>query len=422
MNSQSRVTRSGSGGSRSTHGWSERLRQLDHHTSVSSEFRVSTKLGAFLSVTTLIVLIHLLRTEYKYNLTPTIRDRVHVNASTPAGLEIEFDISFPHIQCALLAVDSEDPTGQAQSLHIDKTHRIFKHRMTAEGEMIGHKSRFEMGGTIQSLQQLSSSSFSSDEKTPPKNTLEKHALEELEDEEYCGSCYGAKPDGECCNTCDDVKNAYIQRGWKFDPELSVKQCTHAVTSEEEEGEGCNIHGTIALSSGGGNLHIAPSHSFATFGKEKTTNPFVELFHMAFDTYNVTHTIHQLRLGEEFPGHVHPLDGQSRFITDNHGMYQYYIQIVPTLYRYLNGTSIQTNQYSVTEHLRHIPAGSTRGLPGVYFFYEVSPLHVEIEENVRGWIHFFTGVCAVVGGVFSFMSMLDGFLFMKLGDKKGSALG
>ena len=42
--------------------------------------------------------------------------------------------------------------------------------MTAEGEMIGHKSQFELGGTIQSLQQLSSSSFSSDEKTPPKNT------------------------------------------------------------------------------------------------------------------------------------------------------------------------------------------------------------------------------------------------------------
>ena len=85
MNSQSRVTKNGSGCSRSTHGWSERLRQLDHHTCVSSEFRVSTKLGAFLSVTTLIVLIHLSWTEYKYNLTPTIRDRVHVNASTPAA-------------------------------------------------------------------------------------------------------------------------------------------------------------------------------------------------------------------------------------------------------------------------------------------------------------------------------------------------
>jgi hypothetical protein len=395
--------------------WSERLRQLDHHTSVSSEFRVSTKLGAVLSITTLIVLIHLLRTEYRYNLTPTIRDRVHVNATTPAGVDIEFDISFPHIQCALLAVDSEDPTGQSQSLHIDRTHRIFKHRMNADGELIGHKSKFEIGGTIQDLNQLQN-------KSPPADAVERHALEELEDEEECGSCYGAKADGECCNTCDDVKNAYMQKGWLFDPGLDVKQCRHVVDSDEEQGEGCNIHGTIALSSGGGNLHIAPSRAFANFGTEKESNAFVQLLRMAFDTYNVTHTIHKLRFGQEFPGHVHPLDGQSRFITDDHGMYQYYLQIVPTLYRYLNGTSIQTNQYSVTEHLRHVPAGSKRGLPGVFFFYEVSPLHVEIEEAVRGWVHFFTGVCAVVGGVFSFMSMLDGFLFMKLGDKKGSALG
>lgn len=42
------------------------------------------------------------------------------------------------------------------------------------------------------------------------------------------------------------------------------------------------------------------------------------------------------------------------------MYQYYFQVVPTRYRFLNGTTIQTNQYSVTEHLRHVNPGSGRG--------------------------------------------------------------
>lgn len=83
--------------------------------------------------------------------------------------------------------------------------------------------------------------------------------------------------------------------------------------------------------------------------------------------------------------MYQLDGQSRVIKDGYGMYQYYfqvcsqtvacivllpsygraqlallLQVVPTRYRFLNGTTIETNQYSVTEHLRHVNPGSGRG--------------------------------------------------------------
>ena len=37
---------------------------------------------------------------------------------------------------------------------------------------------------------------------------------------------------------------------------------------------------------------------------------------------------------------------------------------------MDGREVASNQYSVTEHLRHISVGSGRGLPGVWFFYEV----------------------------------------------------
>ena len=91
---------------------------------------------------------------------------------------------------------------------------------------------------------------------------------------------------------------------------------------------------------------------------------------------------------------------------------YYLpaQIVPTRYVYLDGTTIETNQYSVTEHMRHIEPGSNRGMPGVFFFYEVSPLHVEIVEGYRkGWVAFFTSVCAIVGGVVTTLGMVDQYL-------------
>ncbi len=63
-------------------------------------------------------------------------------------------------------------------------------------------------------------------------------------------------------------------------------------------------------------------------------------------------------------------------------------------------------------MRHVQPGSSRGLPGVYFYYEVSPLHVLIEEYRHGWIRFLTSVAAVVGGVFSSMKMMDAYIFSK----------
>lgn len=42
-----------------------------------------------------------------------------------------------------------------------------------------------------------------------------------------------------------------------------------------------------------------------------------------------------------------------------------MQVVPTIYRYLDGRVVESNQYAVTEHVRHINPGSNRGLPGAW---------------------------------------------------------
>jgi hypothetical protein len=396
------------GNSQSNKPLSQRLKNFDYHTKVENEFRVKTSNGALLSVTTLLIILYLIRTELAYNLTPHLRERAHVNATTPAGIEMEFDVTFPSVSCALLSIDANDPMGQPQSLHIDRTHRVWKHRIDKFGKMVGKKSKFELGNTLQEEHHL--------HQMVKDKGMEFRSPDGDDDyypnEETCGSCYGAGEDDECCNTCDDVKRAYQRKGWHFETSMDVQQCRHAMNSKDMDGEGCNVHGQVALSSGGGNLHLAPSHELENFGKEQVFTSLAEFINQAFETFNVSHTVNNLRFGAEYPGDIHQLDGQKRMVQDAYGMYKYYIQIVPTLYKYLNGTEIQTNQYSVTEHMRHVTPGSNTGLPGVFFFYEVSPLHVEIEEYRHGWVRFFTSVAAVVGGVFSAMSMCDSFIFSK----------
>jgi len=55
-----------------------------------------------------------------------------------------------------------------------------------------------------------------------RNDLDK--LRETKDETYCGSCYGGvEPENGCCNTCDEVRQAYVNRGWSFSNPDAVDQ-------------------------------------------------------------------------------------------------------------------------------------------------------------------------------------------------------
>ena len=320
------------------------LRSLDRHTAVSSEFAVRTTSGALLSALTLLSILLLLRSEYVYNLQDrTVVDRVRVNATSPAGLELEFDITFPKIPCALLAVDAADPTGlQAQSLHLDRRHHVWKHRLDGRtGKMIGRRSRFELGGTMRNEEHLREAAGRAGlevlegealEAQQKRQQSEQQQLgeggeggeqegEEPVDEEECGDCYGAGDEGECCPTCDDVKRAYQRRGWHVDIQ-TIRQCRFQTPSKAEESEGCNIHGRVQLSTGGGNLHIAPGHDLENFGQRQDMfTSLLDLMTESLETFDVTHTVNQLKFGPDFPGASHQLDGQHRPITDAYAMHQ-----------------------------------------------------------------------------------------------------
>lgn len=55
-----------------------------------------------------------------------------------------------------------------------------------------------------------------------RNDLDK--MNEQKAADYCGSCYGGlEPEGGCCNTCEDVRQAYVNRGWSFANPDAIEQ-------------------------------------------------------------------------------------------------------------------------------------------------------------------------------------------------------
>ena len=54
--------------------------------------------------------------------------------------------------------------------------------------------------------------------------------------------------------------------------------------------------------------------------------------------------------------------------------------------------------------------NSAGLPGVFFFYDISPIKVSYTESKLTFLNFLTSVCAIVGGVFTVSGIVDSFVY------------
>eukprot|EP01038_Epipyxis_sp_PR26KG_P008155 gene8155-11037_t len=391
------------------------IKNIDCFPKTSDDFRVKTTSGALVSIASVIFMILLFFSELSYFYKTETVDHLYVNTTRAQTVRIDFDISFHQIPCNIISLDAFDDTGSPQK---DAIHQIYKHRLSSDGIKSGFAERQELGNTIRSESEL--------EELAKQRTVDlDHEIAVVKEQiGKCGNCYGAATyKGQCCNTCKEVTDAYEKMGWHLKP-YSVIQCaseafiTNAKEQFSDDG-GCQLYGRMELNKGSGHFHFAP-HKKLHQGGDLQNGIFnlMDLLSFTFDQFNVSHTIHGISFGDNFPGIKSPLDGESRVVQDTHGMYQYYIKVVPTKYKPLGKSVevIESNQYSVTEHMSHLAPGSGRGLPGVYFNYEMSPIQAMFEEKRGGLLSFITSVCAIIGGIFSVMGLLDkiiGFLNYKI---------
>ena len=255
----------------------------------------------------------------------------HVNSTLTSTLQLEFDVTFPLIPCSLLYVDASDVSSQSQSLHLDKKHHVYKRRLNGKGKAVGGRKKHALGGTITDERKMAEHVGYEEVDVEVEVEVEVEAVgnetkgaEEMnyndDDPEECGSCYGAGTDGECCNTCEDVRRAYRTKGWTFQAsDESIAQCAalrkEAKAAKNFDGEGCNVYGNVELLASGGNLHIAPGASLESLAEPNlgmvNDEAWLDLLKGTYESYNVTHTVNKLRFGNSYPGGESQLDGISR---------------------------------------------------------------------------------------------------------------
>jgi hypothetical protein len=111
----------------------------------------------------------------------------------------------------------------------------------------------------------------------------------------------------CCNTCDILKRAYIEKGWSVASIIrNATQCLHDANNpfaNVDPDEGCRISGYMNVNKVAGNFHVAHGESIVRDGRH--IHQFIP---SEAHKFNVSHTIHSISFGDPYPSMPrNPLD-------------------------------------------------------------------------------------------------------------------
>jgi len=338
------------------------LQRFDVYTKVHDDYSVSTRSGGALSLGAIVTMIVLFVTELDNHLTAELSDHIIVDTTLNQKLQILLDITFPHLRCDEISVDSVDSMGENQ---VDIAGTLTKVNLDAQGQQ-------SKGDFV------------------PK---EGECLTCMEAKEYVAA-------DACCNSCRELKDAYQEAGLPYFHILDTAlQCRDSV--------GCQIVGDVQVAKVGGNVHVALGKSTVHEGKHVHEFDIKDVS----DGFNTSHQITKLAFGEMVDGMESPLEGVTKTVKHGAYMFHYYIKLVPTLFQ-VDDREVYTHQYSVTDNEKNVLVrkGELAGLPGVFLVYEFSPFMVQKIKKYKPFSHFVTSVCAIIGGVFTVAGIIDAALW------------
>ncbi|EEB09390.1 COPII-coated vesicle component Erv46 [Schizosaccharomyces japonicus yFS275] len=375
------------------------LRRFDAFTKTVEDAKIKTAGGGLISIISAVIVFVIVFLEWKNYQRIVVQPEIVVDPSRNERMEINFNITFPHVPCHYMGVDVMDISGDFQQ---DVQHSVTKTRLDKYGNIIA-----VIDSDIGSA---------TDESAMDKDG-----------EVTCGDCYGAgdaaPPETPgCCNNCKAVRDAYARKQWAIGDYDAFQQCrdeNYKAEHASQKGEGCNIAGHLFVNRVAGNFHFAPGRSFQT---QQGHLHDLRGYEEEQEAHDMTHMIHQLSFGPPIKPsaeHTDPLDGHFKNTDDALHNYAYFIKCVAHKFVPLDPAdpTINTNEFSVTQHERSVTGGRENdnpshlnrrgGIPGVFFNIDISPMLV-IQRQIRGntFGGFISNVLSFLGGFITLTTLVD----------------
>jgi len=224
----------------------------------------------------------------------------------------------------------------------------------------------------------------------------------------------------------------------YDPDVTEAKVLREQKAEfhanldSESHEGCNVVGSVEVQKVPGKLVFAAHSNYLDFDI-KSVNTSHTIQHLSFRSVNpnakedhaVSEKLLRVRLTHRkwedkkrllrnrLANHKHnvlrflwPLDKKKFVSLEPHLISEHYVKVVHSRMDLLH-----FSQFSVYQMQVHSNAFPEEGsLPTTKISYDVSPLNVHLTEKRRSTAEFLTGLCAIIGGVFTVIGLLDSVLF------------
>jgi hypothetical protein len=162
--------------------------------------------------------------------------------------------------------------------------------------------------------------------------------------------------------------------------------------------------------------------------------------------NLTHRVNHLSFGEpitKLPPHMentptmrkvkrvlkqvpeehkqfNPMDDKSYFTYQFHQAYHHYIKVVSTHLNMGSSDSVNdVNSITVYQMLEQsqIVYYDEVNVPEARFSYDMSPMSVVVSKEGRKWYDYLTSLCAIIGGTFTTLGLIDATLYKVFKPKK-----
>mmetsp|Transcript_11079 Transcript_11079/g.18286 ORF Transcript_11079/g.18286 Transcript_11079/m.18286 type:complete len:464 (-) Transcript_11079:404-1795(-) len=194
---------------------------------------------------------------------------------------------------------------------------------------------------------------------------------------------------------------------QFQETLQRKQAMH-----DDHRSGCLLSGYLNVNRVPGNFHVEARSKYHDLDPTMT---------------NVSHIVHHLSFGqplspqqqkslgrvpEDLRNKMNPLDGNTYVNDAYHQAYHHYIKVVNTDFELRRPLS--THQMLATSQTMQY---DEQTIPEAKFAYTLSPMGVVVKKGGRRWYDFVTSVCAIIGGTFTVIGVIDAVFYKLIKGKK-----